>query len=246
MKNPATNISFLIGYNNKLCAEGYASLIYELYPSATVEILQNGKKIINELKTKRHYFLVLDLIYPGCDSIEYVKEIMRYHNDMKILMISDLIKNGMMVDLLNTGIDGYLLHTCGKKDLETAIEKIVQNEKYICTSITSQVLYNLRENNKQDDNYHFTSREKEILGLLIKMNSNKRIAEKLNISELTVKTHRKNLMKKFGAKNLLALVRYACRENLVNGKNDDFCIGCTHRYRLLYDLLLLSFPSFYL
>ncbi len=246
MENSSTQISFLIGYNNKLCVEGYKSMINDLYPSYTVDIIENGKEVISELKSGKHNFLILDLIYPGCDSIEYLKEIMRLNRDLKILLISDLIKNGMMVDMLNTGIGGYLLHTCGKKDLETAIGKIMQNEKYICTSITSQVLYNLRENTKQDDNYRFTAREKEILGLLIKMNSNKRIAEKLHISELTVKTHRKNLMKKFGAKNLLALVRYACRENLVNGKNDDFCIGCTHRYRLLYDILLFSFPSLYL
>ena len=246
MENPATEKTFLLGYNNKLCAEGYGSMLTNLYPSCHVDIIENGKKVINELKSEQHNFLILDLIYPGCDSIEYVKEIMRSKRQFKLLLISDLIKNGMMVDLLNTGIDGYLLHTCGKKDMETAIDKIMMNEKYICTSITSQVLYNLRENTKQENNYRFTSREKEILGLLIRMNSNKKIAEKLNISELTVKTHRKNLMKKFGAKNLLALVRYACRENLVNGKNDDFCIGCTHRYRLLYDFLMLSFPSLYL
>ncbi len=150
-------------------------------------------------------------------------------------LISDLIRNGMFSDMLNTGIEGYILHTCSKRDLETAIVKLRSNERYICTSITSQIFCKMGQNSTSDNIIKLTLREKEVLGLLVKMHSNKSIASELSISELTVKTHRKNIMKKFGSKNLLSLVRYACRENLINGKNDDFCKGCTHRYRLIYN-----------
>ena len=227
--------SFLVGYHNRLCAEGLKSLITINNPYDTIDILENGPKLIQSIKSNKYQILIVDLVYPGCDTIEYIKQIKRINKKLKILMISDLIQNGMFSDLLNTGIEGYLLHTCSQRDLDTAIDKLLNNERYICTSITSQIFKKMDQNSSSPKNFNLTAREKEILGLLIKMKSNKIIASELNISELTVKTHRKNIMQKFGSKNLLSLVRYACRENLINGKNDDFCRGCPHRYRLTFN-----------
>jgi len=235
METSSDKPSILIGFHNRLCAEGLKSMIDKYDQYHVTDIMENGLNLIQSLKSKPNDILIIDLVYPGCDSIEYIKEIKRNSKKLKILLISDLIQNGMFSDILNTGIEGYILHTCSKRDLDTALLKIMDNEHYICTTITSQVFRKLGQNPSQKEKFNLTSREKEILSLLIKMNSNKNIASQLNISELTVKTHRKNIMKKFGSKNLLSLVRYACRENLINGENDDFCKGCPHRYRLVYN-----------
>ena len=234
METSIDKTSFLIGYHNRLCAEGLKSLITESDQYDSIDVLENGPNLIQSIKSNKYKILIIDMVYPGCDSIEYIKEIKRINKTIKILMISDLIQNGMFSDLLNTGIEGYLLHTCSKRDLDTAIAKLLDNERYICTSITSQI-FSKNDQNSNAPILSLTAREKEILSLLIKMKSNKFIATELNISELTVKTHRKNIMHKFGSKNLLSLVRYACRENLINGKDDDFCKGCPHRYRLTYN-----------
>ena len=235
MESSTTKVFFLIGYHNRLCAEGLKSMIDNNEQYHVTEMMRNGLNLIQSIKSKKDDLLIIDLVYPGCDSIEYIKEIKRTNKKLKILIISDLIQNGMFSDLLNTGIEGYILHTCGKRDLDTAILKILDNEQYICTTITSHLFKKTGQSFINNKKFILTAREKEVLSLLIKMNSKKNIAEQLNISELTVKTHRKNIMKKFGSKNLLSLVRYACRENLLNGKNDDFCKGCPHRYRLIYN-----------
>jgi DNA-binding NarL/FixJ family response regulator len=235
METQTAKFSFLIGFHNRLCAEGLRSMINENEVYNVFDLMQNGVNLIQSVKSKKVDLLILDLIYPGCDSIEYLKEIKKTNKALKVLIISDLTRNGMLTDILNTGIEGYILHSCGKNDLHNAIQKLLNNERYICTSITSQFLCKIGENSKYPDNINLTEREKEILSLLIKTKSNKLIASELNISELTVKTHRKNIMRKFGSRNLLSLVRYACRENLINGKDDDFCKGCPHRYRLTYN-----------
>ena len=222
METQTAKFSFLIGFHNRLCAEGLRSMINENELYNVSNLMQNGINLIQSVKSKELDILILDLVYPGCDSIEYLKEIKRTNKSLKILIISDLTRNGMLTDILNTGIEGYILHSCSKNDLYTAIQKLLNNERYICTSITSQLFCKTSENSKYPNNINLTDREKEILSLLIKMKSNKLIASELNISELTVKTHRKNIMRKFGSRNLLSLVRYACRENLINGKDDDF------------------------
>ena len=235
METQTAKFSFLIGFHNRLCAEGLRSMINENELFNVTNLMQNGMNLIQSAKSKELDLLILDLIYPGCDSIEYLREIKKTNKSLKILIISDLTRNGILKDILNTGIEGYILHSCSKNDLYNAVQKLLNNERYICTSLTSQLLCNIEENSKYQTNINLTDREKEILSLLIKMKSNKLIASQLHISELTVKTHRKNIMKKFGSRNLLSLVRYACRENLINGKDDDFCKGCPHRYRLTYN-----------
>lgn len=235
MNTQSTDYSFLIGYHNRLCADGLKSILHQQEQNIIIDTIQNGRKLFDQLRSKKYDLLIIDLIYPGCDSIKYISEIKRSFKTQKILLISDLIQNGNLVNLLNTGIEGYILHTCSSLDFKNALARIMHDENFVCTTITTQVLHNLKESNNRAHNIHLTDREKEVLEHLIKMDSNKSIADQLNISELTVKTHRKNIMKKFGSKNLLSLVRYACRENLINGENDDFCKGCPHRFRLVYN-----------
>jgi DNA-binding NarL/FixJ family response regulator len=231
MNNTTTEKNYLVGYHNRLCADGIKSIILNTFHDLNIDIAKNGNSVFNALKSKNYDLLIIDLIYPGCDTVNYLTEIKRANKKTKVLLISDLIQNGMLVDIINSGVDGYILHNCNSNDLETAISKIMDNQQYICTTITTQVLHNMRESRSERDLIQMTSREKEVLSYLVKMHSNKSIAEKLSISELTVKTHRKNLMKKFGSKNLISLVRYACRENLINGEDDEFCKGCPHKHR---------------
>jgi len=235
MEKPTDKISFLIAYNNRLHAEGLKSMIDDDAHYQVTDMIENGLNLIQAINSKKIDLLIIDLVYPAWDSIEYIKEIKRNNKRLKILLISDLIKNGMLADMLNTGIEGYILQTCSKRDLNRAITKILDNERFICSNITSRVFRKIGQNSFNKEKFILTVREKEVLSLLIKMNSNKSIAEQLDISEMNVKTHRKNIMKKFNSKNLLSLVRYACRENLLNGKNDDFCKGCPYRYCLVYN-----------
>ena len=61
---------------------------------------------------------------------------------------------------------------------------------------------------------NLTSRETEILGLILNEFTSKEIGEQLQISMRTVETHRKNILKKTGAKNLVALVKYGLQQNI--------------------------------
>lgn len=232
---PSPSLKVLIGYHNHLCADGLTSILKQHDDSIYVQLAKNGQNVFEALSREKFNILIIDLIYPGCDTVKYLSDLRKSNKAIKMLLISDLIQNGMIVDIINTGVDGYILHTCSSEDFRISIQKLMKQEKYICTTITSHILTSNFESQNRKQNIQVTTREKEVLSYLVKMHSNKRIAEKLNISELTVKTHRKNIMKKFGSKNLISLVRYACRENLINGKDDEFCTGCPHRVRLNYN-----------
>ena len=99
----------------------------------------------------------------------------------------------------------------------------MEGKKYY-SSLVANLFF---KNDSPSDELTVTKREKQILSLLAEMKSSAEIAARLSISQSTVKTHRRNLLHKFKAKNIFCLLRLACRENLLNIES-DYC-GCCHK-----------------
>ena len=148
----------LIGYHQRLLAEGIKALFSDFCECYQVELIENGRALFNKLRIKKYDLLIVDLVYPGCNSLEYLTQLKKTFRSQRILLISDLIQNGMLMDLINTGVEGYILHQCNDRDLENATNKILADEQYICTTITSTVLRNLKEAKNQEHNIKITKR----------------------------------------------------------------------------------------
>lgn len=123
--------------------------------------------------------------------------------------------------MVRAGADGYVLKNTGSEELLKAFETIDKGECYYSPSImrtlmrrnTSSVLSRNALFLKPQE--LLTSREKEIMPLLVEGLTSAEIAEKLFISESTVISHRKNILHKFNLKNTSALVKFALENNLL-------------------------------
>lgn len=143
---------------------------------------------------------------------------------MLITQLASLELSGKLID---SGIDAYILKSSSKSDLLAALIKIAEGNNFFCSEIIKSKLPT-NNNHKNSNEIYLTRRETEILSLLVNGRPNVRIAKELNLSESTVKTHRKNILAKFGVKNLIGMIRYACRSRLLDYGPDGFCIGCPH------------------
>lgn len=114
-------------------------------------------------------------------------------------------------ELLRMGVQGYLLKNNTYKNLTEALEKVMEGKRFLSDEI-AELLINTPE---EEDKGVLTSREIEILRLVAKEFNSRQIAEILFISERTVETHRKNILKKSGAQNLVGLIKYAYANNLI-------------------------------
>jgi len=159
--------------------------------------------------------------------LNHIQTLVASYPLLNILLISLLPRTNIGFDLLDSGISGYLLKSCAKEDLMSALNKISENKPYICSDIT-QNLFTGKRKDQDKKEFDLTDREKEILSMLVSSHTNKQIASKLNLSENTVKTHRRNIHAKFGVSNLLGMVRYACRSNLIDFGDDGYCLVCPY------------------
>jgi DNA-binding NarL/FixJ family response regulator len=114
-------------------------------------------------------------------------------------------------DLLRSGVLGYILKKDTHRSLTEALHKVMEGKRFLSDEI-AEMLINTTDD---EDKGVLTTREIEILKLVAKEFNSRQIAEILFISERTVETHRKNILKKTGSSNLVGLIKYAFANNLI-------------------------------
>lgn len=225
---PTLKHSISIAYTTRLFSDGLEAIIGHFEDFSITFTSPIGKDLIHQLTN--HSFeqiLILQVNCPSTRDLNQIKNLMETYPFLKILLLSLLPRTNIGIELIESGISGYLLKSCTKEDLLSALNKITENKPYICSDITHN-LFSGKKTDYDKKTYDLTDREKEVLSMLVSSHTNKQIADKLNLSENTVKTHRRNIHSKFGVSNLLGMVRYACRANLVDFGDDGYCLVCPY------------------
>ena len=198
------NIRILIADDHPFFTEGVINTLRQHPHYIIVSTPQHGDNVIPAVRDSDPHVVILDINMPGRDGISIAKEIRNTWPEIKIMLLTMYMPAD--IDLsTNTGFfDAYVLKNSGTAILLEAIQKILLSKRFLDPNIADSSLHS---KDNFTNHLKLSSREKEILQLLISGLNNKQIADQLFLSELTIKTHRKNLMNKMGAHNLADLLR---------------------------------------
>ena len=144
---------------------------------------------------------------------ELIGEIKHESPKTKVLIISDCFCELPVIMSIRAGISGFIRKNVSKDELTQAVRSIAIGVDYFAPEIT-QILVNGYLSSSTSQN-SFSEREMEILRYICKGRSNEQIADILYISEKTVATHRKNIMKKAGVKKTSDLIVWSLEKNLI-------------------------------
>ena len=169
---------------------------------SAMEILNNSKIDI----------IITDIQMPEEDGIELIKKVKKIYPDIKIVVLSMHDEKSIVMEAINLGVNAYLLKNISQKKLITALEKVQAGAFYISEEISHIIIESINMRNKGK---LLSDRELEILKLISKELSNKKIADKLFISERTVESHRKNIFAKTNTKTVVGLIKYAIKNKLI-------------------------------
>ncbi|SEC23333.1 DNA-binding response regulator, NarL/FixJ family, contains REC and HTH domains [Tenacibaculum sp. MAR_2009_124] len=205
-----------------LVRDGIKSILKEEEGLNVINEASNGIEALDILKHSIPDILIVDIKMPKMNGIEVVREIKKAAINVKTMMLSMHDSEEYVLDAIEAGADGYLLKGSSKAELVKALHTIASGGKYFTGDISSIIINNLgKERNtkkiikdKDDNIYHLTKREKQILKLILSGKSNKEIAAELEVSKRTTEVHRFNLMKKLKVKNLTELSNKATELNL--------------------------------
>jgi len=214
-------IKVLIADDHRILLDGLVTMLQDSPNIEVVSTAANGEEVLLKLPSYYVDVLLMDIQMPVLDGYETAKIVKEKFPDTRILILSMHSERVFIEKLYSTGISGYLLKSAGKDEIISAIEKVANGEKYYSAEVTTAILN--RESNKLATitSSELTRREREILQLISSGLSNPAIAEKLFLSTDTIKTHRKNIMRKLDVNNTAQLVKYALDHLDKTGKKSD-------------------------
>lgn len=208
-------IRLLIADDHQLLTDGLMAVLQENPEWEMLEPVNNGRALLSRLAETKVDFVLLDLNMPQIDGIRALEIIKKDFPRTRILVLTNYNQPQLMAEVKKLGADGYILKNSSASVLKAAISNILDGQQYfeeLAPSQTPQPAYFLDEFMKK---YHLTKREVEIIKMVGSELTSKEIGNQLSISELTVNTHRKNILRKLDVKNTPGLLNFAKQHGLL-------------------------------
>ena len=208
-------VTLAIVDDHQIVIDGLKSLLHG-HPVFKVEIETTEPLLMKGLLEKKPVDILLtDVMMPGMNGAELAKTIHQRFPKIKILALSMSGQGDLVNQMINeSDISGYVLKNIGKQELLTALEKISSGGIYFGDEVLNEMLKS-SDRKRSSEEAHLTLREVEIIKLIEKEYSNKKIADTLFLSERTVETHRKNIFRKTKTSSLIGLIKYAYEHKLI-------------------------------
>lgn len=213
------DVNILLVDDHDIVRDGIQMLLEDEVGFNIAAEAENGAKAIEACNNNEIDLIIMDINMPEMNGIEATEKITEKFSDIKILALTMMDEDQHIRKMIEAGASGYILKSSDKIELVEAITTILDGHHYFSDDATHSVMMDLvkgtTEQQKSDPG-NLTAREKEVLALIVKENTNQEIADQLYISTRTVDAHRRNLLQKTGAKNTAGLVTYAIKHNLVD------------------------------
>jgi DNA-binding NarL/FixJ family response regulator len=177
----------------------------------------NGRQAIDLARKLRPDLVLLDLKMPGMDGEETALALKKEAPETRILILTGTEVDDGLTKMLAAGVDGYVLKDIEPDELAQAMRAVADGEAYLQPAVTRRVLDRLaiRPATSLEEEIPLTRRELEVLRWMATSATYRQIAEKLFVSEETVRSHAKHILKKLRQPNRTQTVLAAVRTGLI-------------------------------
>jgi len=186
-----------------------------------VQGFATSKAFFEETKRTDFDLVLLDIELKDENGLDICKIIKQENKNIKVIIESLHESPNFILHAYENNADGYIFKGGNYAELKNAIDKIVfHNEKYF-TPVALKIIFNKQESDKLGNSRsktELTEREIEIMKLICGGKSDKRIAKTLYISEMTVATHRRNILKKINCHKSIDILNFAIKNGFYSSK----------------------------
>jgi len=203
-------ISILLVDDHSLVRQGFRRILEDEPDLRVVGEAGDGNEAVKLARELKPTVIVMDCALPGASGLIATRKILESAPKQVILMLSMHSEETWVRQALDAGARGYVLKNAVDLELPAAIRKVAAGEIVLDPQVSRPAAL------KGERNAGLTTRELEILQLIVDGKSNKEIADVLKLSVNTIAVHRANIMDALGIHKTAELVVYAIRNGLVN------------------------------
>ena len=204
-----TRIRVLCVDDHPLMREGIAMLINNQPDTVVVAQASTGQQAIEEFRAHRPDVVLMDIRLPDMSGIDAMIAIRKEDEEARFIMLTTSEGDVEIRRALEAGARGYMLKSTAPKEIVDAVRQVYAGKKRIPPEIAARLAEHYSDET-------ITTREIEVLQHIAGGNRNRDIAEKLFISEETVKAHIKHIMEKLGANDRTQAVAIALKRGIIH------------------------------
>lgn len=213
----ATPIRILIVDDHEVVRRGFRALLDEFEDMEVVGEADNGIEATQLVESEEPDVILMDLIMPEMDGVEATRQISEKKTKARILVITTYSGDDHVIPAIKAGAHGYLLKDSGSDQLVEAIRQVHRGEPALHPDIARTLIQEIRpEVPDKATPDPLTARELEVLSLMAGGLSNREIAGRLFIAEVTVRSHISRILDKLHLANRVQATLYALREGVID------------------------------
>ena len=213
-----STISILIVDDHEVVRNGIRSYLETIKDFEVVGEAESGEAAVQMVSELIPDIVLLDLIMPGMDGVETTRQIKKISPRTQVVILTSYHEDVHIFPALKAGAISYILKDMKMERLVDALQRAVRHEVTLHPLVAERVLENIRGDDSEEPALftELTQRELDVLRLIAKGMTNSQIAEKLVISENTVKGHVSNILSKLHLADRTQVAVYAWQSGIVN------------------------------
>ena len=228
---PATaKIRIVVADDHPIFRDGLCKLLALEEDFEVVAQAQDGRQVLDVLQQHQPDILLLDLKMPGLDGLATLQRLQVAKNKTRVIVLTASDDKNEFVQAMKLGTSGIVLKQTATELLIKSIRKVHAGEIWLDSHTTAAVIRQFVANDeaapaaqtsatpRERERSPLSQREREIVALVAQGFKNKEMAEKMFISEQTVKNHLHNIFDKLGVSDRLELALYAIHNNVHTGR----------------------------
>jgi DNA-binding NarL/FixJ family response regulator len=212
-------LKIFIADDQTLMREGLQIIIDLEEDMEVIGTAGNGQEALDQIRKISPDIVLMDVKMPVMDGIECTKQLKKEFPSMIILILTTFPDEKFIIEGLGLGANGFLIKGINYENLITSIRKAAQGQLMIPAEVASKLAAKLHEfystnsfegklKELKDKNIHLTDRENDIVKLLAEGLSNRLIANRLFLSEGTVKNYISEIYQKLNVKNRQEAIQF--------------------------------------
>jgi DNA-binding NarL/FixJ family response regulator len=211
-------IRVLIADDQRVVREGLAMVLGLMPEIDVVGAASDGHEAVTLACDARPDVVLMDIRMPRCDGLEATRQLAERAPAIKVIVLTTYVDDKSVLEALRAGARGYLTKDAGSSEIRDALQRVLDDRAAIDPAVQHHLVDAIARpvpvGQPSDLPAGLTPREAEVLSLIAAGLSNSEIAERLVVSDGTVKTHINHLFTKIGARDRAQAVAYAYQHDL--------------------------------
>ncbi len=205
--------------DHKIMRDGIKAILGRSDEFRVVGEAENGTDAIALVKRSRPDLVLMDIGLPGLNGVETTAEILRYHPECKIVILSMYDDENSVVSAIRSGARAFILKKASDSDLLEALRMVARGGAYLSPQVSDRLLQRIQKGDLEAKATPsaldgLSPRELQVLRMVAEGKTSKEVAVTLGLKEQTVRSYRKTMMKKLGVNNVAGLTQLAMSTGL--------------------------------